>query len=123
MANFCGNCGATLTGVFCNKCGARAQETPAQPQPAAPPVAQPPAPAFQPVAVPQAAGAAKKGSGLGKILLIVGGVLLVLFVLGVGAAVYGVYWVKHKVTAYSAAVTGRSSEPIKMAAKPDIPSK
>jgi hypothetical protein len=77
--------------------------------------------AFQPVAVPatQPAAAAPKGSGLGKILLIVGGVLLLLFVLGVGAAVYGVYWVKHKVTAYSSAVTGRSGDSIKVVEKGD----
>lgn len=105
MANFCGNCGATLSGVFCNKCGARAQE----PSPAAPPPAPP---AFQPVAVAQTpvaaqpAAAASKGSGIGKILLIVGGVLLLLFVIGVGAAIYGVYWVKHKVSTYTSAVTG-----------------
>src|SRR5580765_5949752 len=106
MANFCGNCGATLSGVFCNKCGARAQE------PA--PAAQPPVePAFQPVAIPQtpvaaqpAAAVAAKGSGLGKILLIVGGVLLLLFLIAVGSAIYGVYWVKHKVSTYTSAVTG-----------------
>jgi hypothetical protein len=58
-----------------------------------------------------------KSSGLGKILLVIGGVLLVLFVLGVGAAVYGAYWVKHKVTAYTSAVTGAtggSSDSIKV---------
>jgi hypothetical protein len=46
--------------------------------------------------------------------MIVGGVLLLLFAIGVGAAVYGVYWVKHKVTAYSSALTGGSGEPIKV---------
>jgi hypothetical protein len=105
MANFCGNCGATLTGPFCNKCGARAQD----PAPAA---QQPMPPAFQPVPVAQApvaaqpAAPAAKGSGLGKILLIVGGVLLLLFVIAVGSAIYGVYWVKHKVSTYTSAVTG-----------------
>lgn len=49
----------------------------------------------------------------------VGGVLLVLFVLGVGAAVYGAYWVKHKVTAYKAAITGGSSETVKVVANGD----
>jgi hypothetical protein len=39
-----------------------------------------------------------------------------LFVLGVGAAVYGAYWVKHKVTAYKEAVTGGSSEQVKVVA-------
>jgi hypothetical protein len=64
----------------------------------------------QPAPVLPAAVAAKS-SGLGKILLIVGGVLLLLFVIGVGAAVYGVYWVKHKVSTYTAAVTGAGSSP------------
>lgn len=133
MALFCVNCGATMTGAFCNKCGARAvpsggpgqvvAQTPAPPQ--APTVPAPP-PAFQPVAVPaaqapiQAAGqpvaAAAKGSSLGKILAIVGGVLLLLFVLAVGAGIYGVYWVKHKVSNYAAAVKGGSSEPIRVVA-------
>jgi hypothetical protein len=59
----------------------------------------------QPVAV------AAKGSGLGKVLAIVGGVLLLLFVIGVGGAIYGVYWVKHKVSTYTSAVTGGRSSP------------
>ncbi len=118
MAGFCVSCGAPLNGAFCNKCGARAagpgavaQATPVQGAPLPSSPAQsvqsqgPPAPA----AVTPA-----KRSGLGKILLVVGGVLVVLFVLGVGAAVYGAYWVKHKVTAYKAAVTGGSSETMKV---------
>jgi hypothetical protein len=106
MANFCGNCGATLSGVFCNKCGARAQEpSPVAQQPVPPAIPTPAAVAPAPVAA-QPAAAAAKGSGIGKILLIVGGVLLLLFVMGVGAAVYGVYWVKHKVSTYASAVTG-----------------
>jgi hypothetical protein len=60
----------------------------------------------------QPAAPAAKGSGLGKILLIVGGVLLLLVVIAIGGAVYGVYWVKHKVATYKAAVTGGSSEPV-----------
>ncbi|MFZ0864606.1 MAG: hypothetical protein ABR881_00030 [Candidatus Sulfotelmatobacter sp.] len=102
-----------MTGAFCNKCGARAVLPGASTaQPVAP--YAPPSPvqgAVQPAS--QSAGAAKN-SGLGKVLAIVGGVLLLLFVIAVGAGVYGVYWVKHKVTAYSSAVTGGSSEPIKV---------
>jgi len=113
MAGFCVTCGAPLTGAFCNKCGARAvaPSAPAQPTPvqAKPSVQSAPPAAIQPVT-------AAKGSGVGKILLIVGGVLLMLFVLGVGAAVYGAYWVKHKVTAYKEAVTGGSSETVKVVA-------
>jgi hypothetical protein len=110
MPGFCVSCGAPLTGAFCNKCGARAvapSASTAQPiAPYAPPspvqAAVPPAPQT----TGQPAGAAARGSGLGKALAIVGGILFLLFVIGVGTAVYGVYWVKHKVTAYSSAVTG-----------------
>jgi hypothetical protein len=112
MPGFCVSCGTPLTGAFCNKCGARAL-TPSAPsaQPGAPQA--PPVPSAVPPAS-QSAGATAKGTGLGKVLMIVGGVLLLLFAIGVGAAVYGVYWVKHKVTAYSSALTGGSSEPIKV---------
>ncbi len=121
MPGFCVSCGAPMmTGAFCNKCGARAVSPSASTAQPIPPNA-PPAPAI-PAATQttgQVAGAAAKGSGLGKALAIAGGILLLLFVMGVGATVYGAYWVKHKVTAYSSAVTGRSGEPIKVLAKGD----
>jgi hypothetical protein len=67
-------------------------------------VARPPAqPLGQPAAV------AKKSSGLGKVLLIVGGVLVVLFVAGIGAAFYGVHLVKKKISTLAADATGGSS--------------
>lgn len=138
MPGFCVNCGAPMTGAFCNKCGARAVAGSAPSQSAAQPAAQaaPPPfqpvpqsvaqPAFQPVVQPgvppmtqpvaPSAAAPVKSSGLGKVLLIVGGVLVLLFVIGVSAAVYGVYWVKHKVSNYASAVTGGSSEPVKVVA-------
>jgi hypothetical protein len=120
MPGFCVSCGAPLTGAFCNKCGARAVAPSASTaQPSAP---ASPAQAAVPPASPttgQIAGTAAKGSGLGKVLAIIGGTLLLLFVIGVGAAVYGAYWVKHKVTAYSSALTGKSSEPIKVLEKGD----
>jgi hypothetical protein len=116
MAGFCVSCGSPMTGPFCNKCGTRAV-------PASTSVAQPVAASAVPVqaAVPasQIAGTAPKGSGLGKALAIVGGVLVLLFVIGIGAAIYGVFWVKHKVTAYSSAVTGRTSHPIRVGEKGD----
>src|SRR5579864_2423631 len=117
MPGFCVSCGTPLTGPFCNKCGARAVGPGAS-------TAQPVAPSAPsvPTAVPPTspgAGAAVKGSGLGKALAIVGGVLVLLFVIGIGAAVYGVYWVKHKVSAYSSAVTGRTSHPIRVVEKGD----
>jgi len=92
MANFCGNCGATLAGSFCNKCGTRAPEASAPVgQPATPAAAAPVqiAPQATPQAAIQPAGSSAppaKGSGLGKVLLIVGGVLLLVFVIFAGAA-------------------------------------
>lgn len=125
MPGFCVSCGAPLTGAFCNKCGARAVAASVSPaQPVAPYVPsspmQPAAPtASQTTSTP--AGAAAKGSGLGKALAIAGGILLLLFVMGIGAVVYGAYWVKHKVTAYSTAVTGgaRDGTPIRVVEKGD----
>jgi hypothetical protein len=49
----------------------------------------------------------------------VGGIIVLLFVIGAGAAVYGVYWVKHKVTTYASAVTGGSNEPVRVVEKGD----
>jgi len=96
--------------------------------PSSPPVAPPPvnqpmtsptyqpvaAPTYQPVSAPVAV--APKSSGIGKILLWVGGILLVIFIVAGAAAVYGFYWVKHKVTTYASAVTGDSSDSIKVVA-------
>ena len=100
-----------MTGAFCNKCGARAvaPNAPVQPPPPAPVQAQP---------VVQPAAAAAKSSGLGKVLLWVGGIFLFLFLVGAAAAMYGVYWVKHKVANYTAAITSASSsESVKVVAK------
>jgi hypothetical protein len=117
MAGFCVNCGTPLTGAFCNNCGARA----VSPSAASPvqPAAQPPVVPYTAVPVAQTpptpiVAAPAKGSGLGKVLLIVGGVLVLLFVIGISAAMYGVYWVKHKVSSYASAVTGGPSAPIKV---------
>lgn len=121
MPGFCVSCGAPLTGAFCNTCGARAvtpSSLPAQPIASAPPPVQAAAPAA-PQTTGQPAAVAAKGSGLGKALAIVGGIVLLLFVIAAGTAVYGVYWVKHKVTAYTSAVTGGPSEPIKVVEKGD----
>jgi hypothetical protein len=139
MAGFCVNCGAPLLGAFCNNCGARAvaPDAAAQtvPSAGAPTVVQPPAPqagwqsvsvptnppvnqptlspSYQPVNAPVTAGP-PKSSGIGKILLWVGGILLLLFALGAGAVVYGAYWVKHKVNTYASAMTGDSGDSIKV---------
>src|SRR5689334_3547012 len=107
MPGFCVSCGAPISGAFCNKCGARAVPPSAPAQPTAPAPVQAP-PVSQPV------GAVTKSSGVGKVLLWIGGILLVLFIAGAAAAVYGVYWVKHKVANYASAVTGGSSDAIKV---------
>ena len=138
MAEFCTNCGAPLSGVFCGRCGRRAQSASA-PTPSVAPAPQPsastqqpiaaaqsvasPQPAFQqpasaqppitqqPVAqqtaqpAPQAPAAnPPKSSGGGKALLIVGGIVLVLVLGAFGAVLYGVHWVKGKVSS----ITGGS---------------
>jgi hypothetical protein len=121
MPGFCVSCGApmAMTGGFCNKCGARAvgpslsAAQSATPGPTPTPVV-PHVVASTSQTSGQLTGTAAKGSGLGKVLAIVGGIFLLLFVIGVGSAIYGAYWVKHKVTAYSSAVTG-GREPIKVA--------
>lgn len=132
MAGFCVNCGTPLTGPFCNACGARALSPAAQaPPPPMPPQADyqpvnvavasqpvsPPVQAYQPVQA--SVGAPPTKSGLGKVLLWVGGIFLVLFIAGGAAAVYGVYWVKHKVTSYASAITGASSDSLKVVASGD----
>lgn len=110
---FCVSCGAPMTGAFCNKCGARAVP------PSAPAQAAPPPATVQPQAVPQAAAPVVKSSGIGKILLWVAGIFLVLVIAGAAAAMYGVYWVKHKVSSYASAVTGDNSSEVKVVSKGD----
>ena len=107
MAGFCVTCGAAMTGSFCNKCGARAV-APGAPAQAVPP----PAPAVPAAAAPSSTPA--KSSGVGKILLWIGAFFLALFVLGAAAAMYGVYWVKHKVATYSTAIGGKSDDSVKV---------
>jgi hypothetical protein len=147
MAEFCTNCGAPLSGLFCGRCGHRAQSATAPAQPAAPtpqpvvaPTAQPVA-AAQPTAaqpvppqptfiqpssqppisqqsapqqpsqpVPQAPAAQPpKSSGGGKALLIVGGIVLVMVLGAFGAVLYGVHWVKHKVSSITGGAIGGGS--------------
>jgi len=133
MAEFCTNCGAPLSGTFCGRCGHRAQSAsaPAQPAPTPQPVVAPtaiPAVAAQQPASPQQAftqptsaqppipqqpahptsqppiAQPPKSSGGGKALLIVGGIVLVLVLGAFGAVLYGVHWVKGKVSS----ITGGS---------------
>jgi len=76
-----------------------AQPAAAAPQPpTAQPPARPPQSAQPPAAQPP------KSSGAGKAFLIVGGIVLVLVLGAFGAVLYGVHWVKHKVSS----ITGGS---------------
>ncbi|MGC8761869.1 MAG: zinc-ribbon domain-containing protein [Bryobacteraceae bacterium] len=82
--NHCTNCGSPLAAgsTFCTRCGARVgAPSPAAAPPPHPPAAPPPA----------------KGSGLGKILLIAGGIFVFLGLLVVGGLIYAGYKVKQKV--------------------------
>jgi hypothetical protein len=142
MAEFCTNCGAPLSGVFCGRCGHRAQSASSQAQtaptaqPLNPPTAQPavtPQPVSQPTsaqppiaqrpiaqqpaspaltAQPQPPAQPPKSSGAGKALLIVGGIILVLVLGAFGAVLYGVHWVKHKVSSITGAIGGSSSSEV-----------
>ena len=58
---------------------------------------------YQPLHAP--VSATPKGSGLGKVLLWLGGIFLLLFMIVAGAAIYGAYWVKHKVSNYASAIS------------------
>jgi hypothetical protein len=126
MPGFCTSCGAPLSGPFCGKCGQRAQTpaSPAQsqpaaaaqtPQPSAAPIqSQPAATAQQPVPVQsqpavaqaQPGTAPPKKSGAGKALLIIGGIILLLGVMAFAAVLYGVHWVKGKVSGLTGGAVG-----------------
>jgi hypothetical protein len=112
MPAFCTSCGAPLTGPFCTKCGSGAQ---AVSRPSDWPVQSQPVPS-QPLTRPTAQTApepAVAGTKI-KILVIAGCVLLSFVLLGAAGAIYGVYWVKHKVAGYTSAVSGGSSEAVKV---------
>ena len=53
-----------------------------------------------------------KSSGAGKALLIIGGIVLVLVLGAFGAVLYGVHWVKHKVSSITGGAIGGSSSEI-----------
>lgn len=99
MPGFCVNCGAPLAGEFCITCGVRVQSAGAGPQPQSSPA--------------QTAATAAKGSGVAKAVFIVGGGLMVLLVVGIASAFYGLHWVKHKVSSYASAATGGTSDIVK----------
>ena len=100
MAGFCRNCGSPLSGAFCGKCGTRVEGASEPSQQAAPSAQQPPS------AVPQAAVPARRKSGVGRVLLIVGGVFMAICVLAIGGTIYGVHLLKKKVKEKAAVYTG-----------------
>lgn len=131
MPGFCVHCGAPLSSAFCTRCGQRVQPpvensavaipqaAAVQSQPAvsasgavrqSQPATQPQqtAPASHPsvaVSAPPASSAPRK-SGAGKALLIVGAIILVLCLSAFGAVIYGVHWVRGKVSSITGGDTG-----------------
>src|SRR6476646_6527629 len=127
---FCGRCGHRAQSA-----SVPAQPTPSTPQPVAAPTAQPvatPQPVAQPVpqqptSTPPAssqqsvaqqpappttqapAAQPPKSSGGGKALLIVGGIILVMVLGAFGAVLYGVHWVKGKVSSITGGAIGGGS--------------
>ncbi len=93
---FCQSCGAQMAGTFCNSCGARASQAP-PPPPSPPPqyAATPPQYAQQPSYVQPLAPAAKSGSGL-KILFVVLGIVFLMGALAIGGVMFA--WHKAKQT-------------------------
>lgn len=79
------------------------QPTSAQPPIPPQPAQQPAQPTTQPAAQPP------RSSGGGKALLIVGGIVLVLVLGAFGAVLYGVHWVKGKVSSITGGAIGGSS--------------
>jgi hypothetical protein len=65
-------------------------------------------PSSKPVSQPQPA-APPKSSGGGKALLIVGGIVLVMVLGAFGAVLYGVHWIKHKVSSITGGAIGGGS--------------
>ncbi|MGC2696248.1 MAG: hypothetical protein WA738_10710 [Candidatus Angelobacter sp.] len=129
MPGFCTGCGAPLAGAFCGRCGKAAQAASTPPQPATQP-STPAQPAAQPF-VPQSAASvqspaaaasapvqaqasmpptAVKKSGAGKVLLIIGVLLVGLFALGIGGALYGLHWMKAKVSGLTGGAIGGSGQ-------------
>ncbi len=83
---------------------------PVPPQQSSPPSISQPSVAQQPVqAMPQPPAQPPKSSGGGKALLIVGGIILVMVLGALGAVLYGVHWVKHKVSSITGGAIGGGS--------------
>lgn len=126
MPGFCRNCGTPLTGAFCTKCGQPVQpvqpasQTPASQagavgqaqSPSAPP---PPQSQFQAQPAIPPVAAARKKSAFGKVLLVIGVVVVLLFAMGAVGAWYTMHWVKGKVRTYTGGAVGGSPEIVSVA--------
>jgi len=88
------------------KCGQPAATPKASSQPQSSPAQA------QSVPAPKAAAPAKK-SHWGRALAIVGGILLLLFITAIAAALYGVHWIKNKVASYTGGL-GSSTAQVKV---------
>ncbi len=100
MPGYCTSCGTQLTGAFCGKCGQRAQD---------------PSAAVQPQPVMKPAEVAAKRSGLGKALVITGGVVLLLVATGIAGTFYGLHWVRNKISVYTGRAVGSSPRQVRVA--------
>jgi hypothetical protein len=84
-------------------------------QPTQPPASSQPPISQQPIAqqpaqpAPQVLAPPPKSSGGGKALLIVGGIVLVMVLGAFGAVLYGVHWIKHKVSSITGGAIGGGS--------------
>ncbi|HET8546376.1 MAG TPA: hypothetical protein VFL57_00150 [Bryobacteraceae bacterium] len=98
MAGYCTNCGAPLGGAFCGACG-----HPAKPASTA---AAPPPPA---AATPSPVAATPARSGVGKPLMIIGGIVMAMIVLALAVLAVGVHFVRGRIAAYTGGGIGDSA--------------
>lgn len=100
MANFCGKCGAPVSGSFCTGCGSPTGVSPIAPTPvtAAPQTVKP------------------SGNSLAKILLIVGGIILFIGFLVVGGLVFVGYKAKQKLDEIRTEMKTDESRPVQTTA-------
>src|SRR5689334_5398713 len=111
MPEFCTNCGAPLAGAFCGRCGQRAQSASGQaPQPQPIPASQSSiqSSAPSPHSAPPAAAQPPKSSGGGKVFLIIGGIVLVMALGAFGATLFGIHWLKNKVSSLTGGALGQT---------------
>lgn len=97
MPGYCVNCGAPLTGAFCTNCGQKAQTSGAVLQPPSVPNA-----VVQPAPAPAPART-------GRVLAVVGVIVVSLVAIGIAGTIYGVHWVKSRIIANLGGASGGGS--------------